>query len=114
MPRQPAARAFRASRSKRPSGSWAMTALGMPRSRISAVSARVSIPPMPMMSRAFSHWPSGACARWFEGAVMAAWSTTPRTPPPAAFRPSPSVSTSCSLTPTLPMWGKVKVTIWPE
>ncbi len=38
-----AARAFRASISNLPSGSWAMMAFGMPLSRIRAVSARVSI-----------------------------------------------------------------------
>ncbi len=42
---QAAACALSASRSNLPSGSWAITALGMPFSRISAVKARVSTPP---------------------------------------------------------------------
>jgi hypothetical protein len=37
-----------------PSFAWASTALGMPLLRISAVRARVSMPEMPMMPRAFS------------------------------------------------------------
>ena len=60
-----------------PSGACAMTALGMPRSRIRAVSARVSMPAMPMMLRRFSQasrWPS---ARQFDGSVMSARRTQP-------------------------------------
>ena len=49
------AAAFSAGRSKLPTASWAITAFCMPPSRISAVSARVSIPEMPVMPRAFSH-----------------------------------------------------------
>ncbi len=53
MPGQAAALARKASRSKAPSGEWAMTAFGMPRSRMSVVSARVSTPVTPMIPRAF-------------------------------------------------------------
>ena len=45
---------FSASRSNLPSGACAITALGMPFSRMSAVSARVSMPARPTMPRAFS------------------------------------------------------------
>jgi hypothetical protein len=41
---------------------------------------------------------------------MSALSTQPRTPELAARL---EVSMSSSLVPTLPMWGKVKVMIWP-
>ncbi len=54
MPGQAAALARKASRSKAPSGEWAMTAFGMPRSRMSVVSARVSTPVTPMIPRALS------------------------------------------------------------
>ena len=54
MPGQARASRFSASRSNVPSGAWAITAFGMPFSRISAVSARVSTPVMAMMPRAFS------------------------------------------------------------
>ena len=54
MPGQRAALARSASRSKAPSGEWAMTAFGMPRSRMSVVSARVSTPVTPMTPRALS------------------------------------------------------------
>jgi len=40
-----------------------MTAFGMPLLRISAVSARVSMPERPMMPRAFSHWSRCRVAR---------------------------------------------------
>ncbi len=43
-----------AATSSLPSGSCAITAFGMPFSRISAVSARVSMPESPMTPRAFS------------------------------------------------------------
>jgi hypothetical protein len=49
-----AAARFSATRSNTPSGACAITAFGMPFSRISAVSARVSTPVMAMMPRAFS------------------------------------------------------------
>ncbi len=54
MPGHAAASFFSASRSNLPSGAWAMTALGMPFSRMSAVSARVSTPEMPTTPRLFS------------------------------------------------------------
>ena len=40
-----------------------MTPLGMPFSRMRAVSARVSTPVTAMMPRAFSHWSSVSAAR---------------------------------------------------
>ena len=52
--------------SKTPSGLWAMMALGMPLSRISAVSARVSTPQMPTMLRRLEpgvEMPAGAPVR---------------------------------------------------
>ena len=54
MPGQRAALARSASRSKAPSGEWAITAFGMPRSRMSVVSARVSMPVTPTIPRALS------------------------------------------------------------
>ena len=54
MPGHAAASRFSASRSNLPSGACAITAFGMPLSRISAASARVSTPLMAMMPRAFS------------------------------------------------------------
>ena len=105
-----AASRFSASTSKSPSGSCATIPFGMPFSRISAVSARVSMPAMPTMPRAFSHWSKAGVARKFAGSVMSVFSTQPRTPEAhAAF----TVSMSSSLAPTLPIWGKVKVTICP-
>ena len=59
-PDQALARRFRSSMSKTPSGACAMTALGMPFSRISAVSARVSMPDRATMPRRFSHWSRSA------------------------------------------------------
>ena len=51
-PRQALASACSFSRSNLPVGSWAMTPLGMPCSRMRLVSARVSTPARPMMPRA--------------------------------------------------------------
>ena len=110
MPGQAAASRFSAARSNLPSGACAITALGMPFSRISAVSARVSTPVMAMMPRAFSHASKSCVARQFEGGVIGARSTQPRTPEAAARF---AVSMSSALVPTLPIWGKVKVMIWP-
>ena len=62
MPGQRAASARSASRSKAPSGAWAMTAFGMPRLRMSVVSARVSTPVTPMIPRALSQPSSRALA----------------------------------------------------
>ncbi len=105
-----AARAFSAGRSNVPEGSWTITAFGMPLSRISAVSARVSTPVIPTMPFAFSHASRWRVARQFEGSVMSACSTTPRAEIEAAAF---TVSVSSSFTPTLPTCGKVKVRICP-
>ena len=110
MPGHSAASRFSAARSNVPSGLCAITAFGMPFSRMSAVSARVSMPVMAMMPRALSQASKSWLARQLDGAVMAARSTQPRTPDDAARL---AVSMSSALTPTLPIWGKVKVTIWP-
>ena len=72
MPGQRAASARSASRSKAPSGAWAMTAFGMPRLRMSVVSARVSTPVTPMIPRALSQPSSRALARKFDGAETSA------------------------------------------
>ena len=109
-PGQAAASVFSAGRSKAPSSAWTITALGMPFSRMRAVSARVSMPVMPTMPRAFSQVSRCFSERQLEGSVIEALSTMPRAP--AAFAMS-TVSTSSSLMPTLPMCGKVKVMIWP-
>ena len=53
-PGQAAASFFSAARSNLPSGACAITALGMPLTRISAVSARVSMPHSPIMPRLLS------------------------------------------------------------
>ena len=70
MPGQAAALARSASRSKAPSGEWAMTAFGMPRSRMSVVSARVSMPVTPTIPRALSQLSSRPLARKFDGPEM--------------------------------------------
>ena len=67
MPGQRAASARSASRSKAPSGAWAMTAFGMPALRISVVSARVSTPARPTMPRDLSQASSRPWARKFDG-----------------------------------------------
>ena len=54
MPGHAAASRFSASISNLPSAACAITAFGMPLSRISAASARVSTPLMAMTPRAFS------------------------------------------------------------
>jgi hypothetical protein len=87
-----------------------MTAFGMPRSRISAVSALVSIPVRPTMLRALSQASRSREARQLDGSVMAAASTTPRTPDDEAAL---TLSMSSSLVPTLPICGNVKVMICP-
>ena len=78
----------------------------MPLLRISAVSARVSMPDSPMMPRARSHW-----SRWRGGAIVrgigdGGAQDHPRAPGVAAMF---TVSISSSLVPTLPICGKVKV-----
>ena len=83
MPGHAAASRFSASTSNLPSGSCAITAFGMPFSRMSAVSARVSMPVMAMMPRALSHTSRCWLARQLDGAVIEARSTQPRTPPAA-------------------------------
>ena len=88
----------------------AMTAFGMPFSRIRPVSARVSMPASPMMPRRLSHWSRCAVARQFDGSVMAVRRITPRAPGVAAMF---TVSMSSSLVPTLPICGNVKVMICP-
>ena len=108
MPGQRAASARRASRSKAPSGAWAMTAFGMPRLRMRVVSARVSTPVTPMIPRALSQPSSRALLRKFDGAETSARMTAPTAAEPAAL----TTSMSSSLTPTIPICGKVKVTIW--
>ena len=77
MPGQAVASASSASRSNSPSGAWAMTAFGMPRSRISAVSARVSTPVRPMTPRAFSQASSRPVARKLDGSPMSARKIAP-------------------------------------
>ena len=109
MPGQAAALARSASRSKAPSGEWAMTAFGMPRSRMSVVSARVSMPVTPTIPRALSQLSSRALARKFEGPEMSARMMAPIAADAAAGL---TTSTSSSLTPTIPICGKVKVMIW--
>jgi hypothetical protein len=63
MPGKAASSRFSAARSNLPSGACAITAFGMPFSRISAVSARVSTPVMAMMPRAFSQSSNSCAAR---------------------------------------------------
>ena len=109
MPGQAAALARSASRSKAPSGEWAMTAFGMPRSRMSVVSARVSTPVTPMIPRAFIQLSSRAVARKFDGPAMSARMMAPIA---ADAEAALTTSMSSSLTPTIPIWGKVKVMIW--
>ena len=87
-----------------------MTAFGMPLSRMSAVSARVSTPVSPTMPRAFSQASRWRVARQFDGSVIAAASTTPRTPEDEAAL---TLSMSSSFVPTLPICGNVKVMICP-
>ena len=83
-----------------------MVPLGAPPSRMRRVSRRVSTPvtaTSPKDLSQASRWPP---ERQLAGSVMAARSTQPRTAGVA-------VSMSSALVPTLPMWGKVKVMIWP-
>ena len=87
-----------------------MTAFGMPLSRMSTVSARVSTPVRPTMPRLLSQASRWRVARQLDGSVTGAPSTTPRTPEDAAAL---TLSMSSSFVPTLPIWGKVKVMIWP-
>ena len=108
MPGQRAASARSASRSKAPSGEWAMTAFGMPCLRMSVVSARVSTPVTPMTPRAFSQPSSRALARKFDCSEISARMMAPTAADAAAGL---TTSMSSSLTPTTPMCGKVKVTI---
>ncbi len=70
------------------------------------VSRRVSMPPMPMRPRAASHDPRSCEARQFDGSVGSHFTTMPAATGSAA-------SSSSGVTPVLPMWGKVKVTICP-
>ncbi len=67
---------------------------------------RVSTPPMAAMPRAASQRSRWPLLRQFEGSVIGARVTMPRAC-------GVSASMSSSLVPTLPMCGKVKVTIWP-
>ena len=57
-----------------------MTAFGMPFSRMSTVSARVSTPVRPTMPRLLSQASRWRVARQLDGSVTGAPSTTPRTP----------------------------------
>ena len=105
-PGQAAAWALRAARSKRPSGAWATTPVGAPPSRIRRVRRRVSSPATPMRPFDLSQLLSGWVERQLEGSVISA----------ARIRPRAGgviVSRSSLLAPTLPIWGKVKVMIWP-
>ena len=86
-----------------------MTAFGMPRSRMSVVSARVSTPVTPMTRRALSQPSSLALARKFDGPAISARMMAPTAADAAAGL---TTSMSSSLTPTMPMCGKVKVMIW--
>ena len=110
MEGRPAAWRFSASTSKTPDGSCAMMAFGMPFSRIRAVSARVSMPVESDDAAGLQPRVEMAARRQLDGSVTAVCRMTPRTPEDAAML---MVSTSSSLTPTLPICGKVKVTIWP-
>ena len=87
-----------------------MTALGMPDSRIIAVRARVSTPVRPMIPRARSQSSSRLVARWLDASPISARKIAPSAPAEAARL---TVSMSSSFVPTTPMWGKVKVMIWP-
>ena len=87
-----------------------MTAFGMPRSRMSVVSARVSTPVTPMIPRALSQLSSRARLRKFDGAdEIGAHDGADRG---RTRRRRLTTSMSSSLTPTMPICGKVKVTIW--
>ncbi len=87
------------------------------------VSLRVSTPARPTTPRAFiqaSRSPEAPVpARQLAAAVGTSRKTAPRAVvrapphPPVIGPPSrPNCSVSCRFTPVLPMWGKVKVTIW--
>ena len=86
-----------------------MTAFGMPCLRMSVVSARVSTPVTPMIPRALSQPSSLALARKFDGPEMSARMIAPIAAEAAAGL---TTSMSSSLTPTIPICGKVKVMIW--
>ena len=92
--------------SKSPSGAWAMATCGAPRRRMARVSRRVSMPPMPIRPRRASQVERSPAARQLDGSVGSHFTTMP------AAKGS-AVSSSSGVTPTLPMWGKVKVTICP-
>ena len=68
------------------------------------------MPLMPMMPRRRSHSSKCRVARWLDGPVTGASTTSPTA---LLAEEAMTDSTSSSLAPTLPMWGKVKVTIWP-
>ena len=104
-PFQPRALAARASISNIPSGAWAMTPFGMPLSRIKAVSARVSTPDRPMMLRCVSQSPSSDSERQFEAGVIGALKIAPRA---ALWALSVEASSSSTVVPVFPIWGKVK------
>ena len=83
--------------------SWAMAIVGGPSRRTRRVSARVSTPEMPMRPVSAIHVGKSRFARKLLGLVTAS-----RTMAPSAW--AAPASTSSALAPTLPMWGKVKVT----
>ena len=98
-----------ASRSNRPSGEWAITAWGMPCSRILRVSARVSTPARPTTPRRAIQDGRSESARQLAGGVGTSRKIAPR----AAVCAEPDIcSRSSAVVPVLPMWGKVKATIW--
>jgi hypothetical protein len=68
------------------------------------------MPERPMISRRRSHSSRCCCARKFDGAVIGVCKMMPQAPGRAARL---TLSMSSVLVPTLPIWGKVKVTICP-
>ena len=70
------------------------------------MSRRVSTPPTPIRPRRVSQSERVPAARQLEGSVGSHFTTMPAATGSA-------VSSSSALTPTLPMCGKVKVTICP-
>ena len=108
-PDQALAWATSASRSNFPSGEWAITACGMPCSRMERVSARVSTPARPMTPRRVIQVARSQSARQLAGGVGRSRKIAPR----AAVAAEPDIcSRSSAVVPVLPTWGKVKATIW--
>jgi hypothetical protein len=109
-PVQPRAWATSASMSKAPVGLWAITAWGLPCSRMRRVSARVSTPASPTTPREAIQASSVPEARQLASRSARSRKTAPLAEVAA---PCPICSTSSRFTPTLPTWGKVKLRIWP-